>query len=615
MTKRQTLVAAALFLGAATAWATDGSASLEPGDRVRGDLSPGDVDTIRFTTVAGALLDLRLEADEDPPALSLVLPSGGAPVSLQTSGSGGRRKLRGFRLEETGRYELRLTGAGDDTNYELELDARSPRTARNRGETDGEGAATLLLGAFPAGTELRIVASGGTVAAVEDPTGPLVIAPGRRVAARVLATGSVSVRIEGRADRRIKVRARAKPVKRAGEDREVVDDPVPGGGGGGGDDDVDARVAGLVVVRLRDGAEEEELEDRHGSKVVELVPGTGFLVLEVPEGKDDDDFLEELGDDDDCVDKEPVLVSESPEGGQSSVAFTSSDAARQDVLDQAGFAAVRASSAAALTRGAGVLVAILDTGVNASHPDLAGRLEAGWDFIDDDANPADEPNGIDDDGDLLVDEGVGHGTFVAGLVATLAPDARILPVRVLNSDARGSTLVVARGIVYAVDHGAKVINLSLGLRRNSALLQDALSYAKDNEVLVVASAGNRGQTGTVDFPAGLSDVLTVSAVNAAGVRPAFANASSKVDLVAPGVDILAPHAAANYATWSGTSFAAPFATAGVALVLSKNPGTRPRKAGDLLEETAVSVSAQNPGTGNVLGKGRIDLLKAVQEKP
>jgi subtilisin family serine protease len=610
------LLATALAAGAAPLLAADGEVSIEAGDRVIGDLASGDVDRVRFHAVDGTRLDLTLRVDGAMPTVNLEEPSGDDASNLPWKSTGAVRRLKGLVLSDSGDHAIRLEGTGD-ADYSIEMALRLPRSVSDRDDIDDVGFAVLDLGDLPAGVTLRIIATGGVIEEVTDPSGSLDIPSGRRrVDVRVVATGPVKVTVSGREDRRVKVRALVRAVKRAGTEREVVDGSgEPGGGGGGGGDDKDERVAGFVVVRLRDGAEESDFEDRHGTTVVEAVEGTSFFVLEVPEGDDDDDFLSELDVDDDCVENEPLLVSESPEGGQSSVAFTSSESARADVVAQPGFQTVRASAAAAVASGAGVVVAVLDTGVDADHPDLVGRLEPGIDLIDGDLVPDDEADGLDNDGDGLFDEGVGHGTFVAGLIATLAPQVRILPVRVLNSDARGSTAVVARGIVFAVDAGASVINLSLGLRRNSALLQDALSYAKERDVLVVASAGNRGNTGVVDFPANTSEVLSVSAVGAGNVRPAFANAASKVDLVAPGVDILAPHRIGNYARWSGTSFAAPFATAGAAMVLSRNPGIEPRKAGDLLEDTAVSVDAQNPGLAGTLGSGRIDLLNAVQEKP
>ncbi len=598
---------------AADAAAADGEVSVEAGDRVTGDVGPGDTDRIRFPGMAGARLSARLAGAGPSPRLVVESPDG---ADLREGDRSGR--LRRVLLASSGRYTLRVEGRGPGpASYALETSLRLPRTLRVRGGK-GEDEAILSLGSVPAGTTLGLRAPGGEVESVIDALGEIPLSSARAVTVQVRASGPVTVEVHLRRRGRPGVRARVRAAERVPVEREVLDGAPPGGGGGGGGGgDDDPRVPGLVAVRLRDGAGDDDVADRHGGRSLGFVEGTAFALLEVPEGVDDDDFLDGLGEDDDCVEKEPLYVSDSPEGGQSNLAFTSSEAARQDVVDQQAFVLTGVGTAQGVAGGAGVVVAILDTGVDASHPDLAGRLLPGFDLVDGDGDPSDAPNGLDDDGDLLVDEGVGHGTFVAGLVAAIAPEANILPVRVLDSDARGSTARVAEGIVRAVDARAKVVNLSLGLRRNSALLQDALSYAKKREVLVVAAAGNRASASAVDFPASLSEVLAVSAVDGAGVRPGFANASSKVDVVAPGVDLLAPFAAAGgapYARWSGTSFAAPFASAGAALVLSHRPGLRPRDAGRALEDSAVPVDAANPGLAGSLGRGRISLPAALQEE-
>ena len=120
------------------------------------------------------------------------------------------------------------------------------------------------------------------------------------------------------------------------------------------------------------------------------------------------------------------------------------------------------SKAHELSEGDGTLVAVLDTGVERSHSALAGLLQPGWDYVDDDPDPSDSQNGRDDDGDLAVDESFGHGTFVSGTVALTAPKARIMPMRVLNSDGRGNLFVVAEAITDAVKAGADVILLAFG---------------------------------------------------------------------------------------------------------------------------------------------------------
>jgi subtilisin family serine protease len=156
------------------------------------------------------------------------------------------------------------------------------------------------------------------------------------------------------------------------------------------------------------------------------------------------------------------------------------------------------SAAHALNEGAGSVVAVIDTGVQARHPALSGRLtQARYDFVEGDQNPADIGNRRDDDRDGEADETVGHGTHVAGIVALAAPEARIMPVRALDSEGRGTTFGVARAITFALDNGADVVNLSLGSSRQTDLLEDLIEVDDDGEeqgALFVAAAGNDNNT-------------------------------------------------------------------------------------------------------------------------
>ena len=199
---------------------------------------------------------------------------------------------------------------------------------------------------------------------------------------------------------------------------------------------------------------------------------------------------------------------------------------------------------------ADVIVSVIDSGVCADHPDLAGRVLPGWDFVDDDAQPQDVS---------------GHGCGVAGIIAAkgdngvdiagVAPNAVILPLRVLDAQGIGSYSDVAAAIVYAVDHGAQVINLLLGGVNPSNVMANAVDYAVAHNVLVVAAAGNTG--GQVLYPAAYAHVIAVGSVDQDLTRSDFSSYGAEIDLMAPGRNILTLTLDSTVRAVSGTSFAAP----------------------------------------------------------
>jgi subtilisin family serine protease len=267
--------------------------------------------------------------------------------------------------------------------------------------------------------------------------------------------------------------------------------------------------------------------------------------------------------------------------------------------EQWGLDAIGADAAWAVTRGAGVVVAVIDTGV-APAPDLAGRLLPGWNAI---ARTADA---TDDNG---------HGTHVAGTIAEVAgnglaeagvaPEAWILPVKVLDSTGAGSDADVAAGIVWAADHGARIVNLSLGGSDASSVLADAVSYARAKGLLIVAAAGNDG--GAVGVPARLGGVVAVGAVDSSRARAPFSAGGRALDLVAPGVGILQQtlDGAGGYAdrSLSGTSMASPQVAGVAALVLAAGRVRTAAGVARLLARTALDLGL--PGRDPAYGAGLV----------
>jgi thermitase len=213
-----------------------------------------------------------------------------------------------------------------------------------------------------------------------------------------------------------------------------------------------------------------------------------------------------------------------------------------------------------------VVVAVIDSGICGDHPDLQGRIMTGFDFVQNDVVPQDE---------------FGHGCSVAGVIAAnpnndtgiagIAPNVQIMPLRVLDDRGLGGYAGIAQAIIYAADNNADIINLSLAGPRYSQILADAVAYAIDNGVIVVAAAGNQGVSATY-YPAGFPDVIAVGATNSQSQRANFSNYGETVMVYAPGQDILATNIGGDYEMQSGTSFAAPIVTGMIALVHDVDAG-------------------------------------------
>ncbi|MEU4424067.1 S8 family serine peptidase [Actinoplanes sp. NPDC024001] len=261
--------------------------------------------------------------------------------------------------------------------------------------------------------------------------------------------------------------------------------------------------------------------------------------------------------------------------------------------------------------GAGVTVAVIDTGVDAAHEDLAGRVLPGYDAIAGTAGVSTDENG--------------HGTHVAGTVAAstgngigisaVAPDASILPVKVMGRNGSGYMSDVAEGIVWAVDHGARVINMSLGSSGQTGTVSTAIGYARSKNVVVVAAAGNSRAAGSpVNYPAADEGVIAVAATDSADAVASYSNAGGYVDVAAPGSGIVSTYPTARhapgYGRLSGTSMAAPHVAAVAALLVAQRPGITPDEVESVLKTSAVDLGSA--GRDDDYGYGRIDAAAALE---
>ena len=303
---------------------------------------------------------------------------------------------------------------------------------------------------------------------------------------------------------------------------------------------------------------------------------------------------------------EPVKALENPTGVPAT-ASTDPLRAQQWALDRAAFESVWPT-----TNGSGITVAVVDTGVAAGHPDLAGQVLPGYQKWTDSASGISYDTTMDPSFDNN-----GHGTHVAGIIAALAnngtgvagaaPGVKILPVKVLDASGSGWDGDVAFGINWAVSHGANVVSLSLGGAASSSV-KAAIDNAVANNVIVFAAAGNGGATGSPSYPGAEPNAIGVASVDSSLAHSAFSTVGSYVDVAAPGRGIVSTYPPMGYATLSGTSMATPYAAAAGALLRAEHPAWNVAQVRDRLLTTADDLGT--PGRDNQFGCGFIDPHKA-----
>lgn len=261
--------------------------------------------------------------------------------------------------------------------------------------------------------------------------------------------------------------------------------------------------------------------------------------------------------------------------------------------------------------GAGVKVAIIDTGIDQDHPDLAANIKGGRNFVA--IRGRIDPNKWDDDN--------GHGTHVAGIVAGIdntvgvvgvAPGASLYAAKVLDKTGSGYVSAIINGIQWSISQGIQVINMSLGTNSDVQSLHDACDAAYQAGIVVVAAAGNDGDTSPdddVDYPARYNSVIAVAATDAGNIRASWSSDGPEVELSAPGVSIYSTYKGGGYSTLSGTSMASPHVAGTIALVLIANSSLTPDEVRDKLQSTAHDLGA--PVRDVYYGFGLIDAYAAV----
>jgi subtilisin family serine protease len=365
----------------------------------------------------------------------------------------------------------------------------------------------------------------------------------------------------------------------------------------------DPQAPGEVLVQLRSTTALGPLLTKYQLTLVSQFGARPIFRLKVVGQADVNAKIAALELDPDVLIAEPNFIHQSPEARKvSGWAIGTPTAYTAQWAPQA----LRLPEAQALSTGAGMRVAVLDTGIDSQHPALAGKLLPGFDFVDFDADPSEV-------GSAATSLSFGHGTHVAGIVAMVAPGAKIMPLRVLDAAGQGNAWVIAEAMLYAVDpdanpatnDGAHVINLSLGSLSRTHILDtvaklstcaippavvlptDELAdpgYNGDRDrcnafsgAVIVAAAGNDASKDVKEYPAaeGAYGLLAVGASTSAKTLAGFSNFGSWVHIAAPGEGITSLMPGGGYASWSGTSMAAPMAAGTAALLRAFAPGLTP----------------------------------------
>ncbi len=356
-----------------------------------------------------------------------------------------------------------------------------------------------------------------------------------------------------------------------------------------------ATVPGRLLVQVRKGASPAAVASSlvgNGAVEHHRIASIDVAVLEVPANAAShvQDALSRTG-----------LFNFVEPDGIASAMLTPND---PDFASQWHLNTIQAASAWGLTTGAtSIPIAVIDSGIESTHPDLSLKVLAGWSFLTGTSNTSDT---------------MGHGTAVSGTaaastdnstgVAGVAWSNPLMPLVVVDSTGYASYSNIASAITYAADHGARVINISIAGASASSTLQSAVDYAWNKGLVVVAAAGNSSSS-SPNYPAACNNVIAVSATTSSDTLSSYSNFGTWIDLSAPGDSILTTTTGASYGAWQGTSFASPIVAGVAALVFGERPALSNSALVSLLEQNSDQVGGV--GYSQYFGWGRINAYRAV----
>lgn len=351
-----------------------------------------------------------------------------------------------------------------------------------------------------------------------------------------------------------------------------------------------------VLVKLKNSTSKSEtFSAKYQTKIKNVIPKINVMVVEIPETKTSQNFLQTLKNDKDVLFAEPDRKVELDDFNDPMI------------NDQYALKKVDAVSAWNINQGnSDTVIAIVDSGVDLDHPDLKDKMLSGYNAVSPGSLPKDDMR---------------HGTHVAGIAAAignnaigvsgLAPKCKILPVKVLGNGS-GSMATIADGLIWAADHGADVVNMSLGTYTEDKTLGEAVKYALGKNVVCVATMGNDNMERR-RYPAGFPGMIAIGSTDENDKKSSFSNYGDWITVSAPGSNILSTlptYMSPNgYGKMSGTSMAAPLVTGLVGLMRSQSKGLSPAEASKVLKESADDLG--DTGFDKYFGAGRVNAGKAL----
>jgi subtilisin family serine protease len=398
----------------------------------------------------------------------------------------------------------------------------------------------------------------------------------------------------------------------------------------------------LVIVQVTAGADVKAIADAYDGKVLDALGGNNYLLrIKLLSPKVPVSGLISM--------ESNSLVRNG--NGKGGVVGIKPGISPNWYINQPAFQLIHADKVRRLSTGKGLIIADINALVDYSHPALKGHLTGGYDFVIGNPSNPNAGNSLNQSTASFLDQSTasfldqstasfldqstasfldqstasfldqstasfldtsnpahGHGTMVAGIIAAIAPEAMIMPIRAFDDHGYADQFVIAKAIRWAVDHGADVINMSFGADDKSKLVKDAIDYADKNGVTLIASAGNEN-TNDPQYPAAFPKVTSIAATDLWDMKARFSNYGDSVAVSAPGVSIITAYPGGYYAVVSGTSFAAPIVAAEAALLRDI---TRKENIEGLIKKGTVDIDNRNPGYK--LGDGRVDLTLALQKK-